>query len=105
MVAYPGVKGPVPTPTWEVIRDGINDYKYIFQLEKLISSAKERGRPKAVQIEKQLQQFKKNFGEAPKAGEDFFGDWHPDSFSKKREQIVEWALELFTEDEGPTMLN
>jgi hypothetical protein len=95
MVAYPGVNGPIPTPTWEAIRDGINDYKYIYLLKKLISSEKAKGNPKANLFESQLQQFKQNLGQAPGEEEDQFGDWSPESFSKRRKQIVEWAFELY----------
>lgn len=94
MVAYPGVNGPIPTPTWEVIRDGINDYKYIYLLKKLISAAKSKGNPKANRIEQQLEQLKQHLGRAPGEEEFQFGDWSPEAFSKKRKQIVEWALEL-----------
>ena len=94
MVAYPGVNRPIPTPTWEVIRDGINDYKYICLLKNLISAAKLQGNPKANFIEKQLEHFKQDLGRAPDEEEHQYGDWAPESFSKKRKQIVEWALEL-----------
>lgn len=95
MVAYPGVNGPIPTPTWEVIRDGINDYKYIYLLKKLISVAKVKGNPKANLIEKQLEQLKKDFGQAPGEEEHQFGDWSPESFATRRKQIVEWVLALY----------
>jgi hypothetical protein len=95
MVAYPGVKGPIPTPTWEAIRDGINDYKYIYLLKILISVAKVKGNPKANLIEHQLQQLKQNLGQAPGEEEYQFGDWSPESFSKRRKQIVDWTLELY----------
>jgi hypothetical protein len=95
MVAYPGVKGPIPTPTWEAIRDGINDYKYIYLLKRLISDTKGRDDTKANLIEQKLQQFKQDLGRGPGEGENQFGDWPPDSFSKRRKQIIEWALELY----------
>jgi hypothetical protein len=95
MVAYPGVKGPIPTPTWEAIREGINDYKYIYLLKRLISVAKGGGNAKANLIEQKLQQFKQDLGQAPGEEECEFGDWPPESFSKRRKQIVEWALELY----------
>jgi hypothetical protein len=95
MVAYPGIKGPIPTPTWETIRDGINDYKYIYLLKRLISVAKGRGNAKANLIEQKLQQFKQGLGQAPSEEEDQFGDWPPESFSKRRKQIIKWALELY----------
>jgi len=100
MVAYPGVKGPIPTPTWEAIRDGINDYKYIYLLKKLIASEKAKSNPKANLIESQLQQFKQNLSRAPGEEEHQFGDWLPESFSKSRKQIIEWALELYRSTPG-----
>ena len=95
MVAYPGINGPIPTPTWEAIRDGINDYKYIYLLKKLIISEKASGNPKANLIEGQLEKFKQDLGQGPSDGENRYGDWSPDSFSKRRKQIIEWALELY----------
>ncbi|WP_051012370.1 hypothetical protein [Desulfobacula toluolica] len=94
MVAYPGVHGPISTPTWETIREGINDYKYIYQLNKLIASEKARGNQKSVRIEQKLRLFKQNLGKAPAWGENDYGDWSPDSFAERRKQIVSWAIEL-----------
>jgi hypothetical protein len=95
MVAYSGINGPIPTPTWEAIREGINDYKYIYLLKRLISSAKVKGNPKANLIEQKLEQLKQDLGQAPGEEEHQFGDWSPESFAKRRKQIVEWALELY----------
>jgi len=95
MAAYPGVDGPVSTPTWEIIREGINDYKYIYLLEKLITAAKIENNPAAFFIEKKLEKFKKGLGQAPGNDDDSLGDWPLESFSKKRNQIIEWALELY----------
>jgi hypothetical protein len=94
MVAYPGVNGPIPTPTWEAIRDGINDYKYIYLLKKMISAGKVRSDPVALRIEQQLSLLKNNLGKSPGPKEGEFGDWQPELFEKKRKQIVEWAMEL-----------
>lgn len=94
MVAYPGAYGPNPTPIWEAIRDGINDYKYIHLLEKLIIGEKAKGNPAAPRIEWQLLQLKQNLGKSPGRQEKNFGDWSPDLFDKRRKQIVEWAMEL-----------
>jgi hypothetical protein len=94
MVAYPGVKGPVTTPTWEAIRDGINDYKYIFQLKRLIAAGKERGEPRASEIATRLEKLKKSLGRGPGVEEGEYGDWTPDAFEQRRGQIVDWILEL-----------
>jgi hypothetical protein len=94
MVAYPGVNGPIPTPIWEAIRDGINDYKYIYLLQQLISSEKKLNNPVAYSLDGKLRQFKQNLGKGPGPEEAEYGDWSPDSFDKRRKQIVEWAMEL-----------
>ena len=94
MVAYPGVNGPIAAPTWEVLREGINDYKYIYLLEKLISAEKNRKNPKAQSIDEKLRQFKQNLGKEPSPEEAAYGDWSPQSFEQKRKQIVDWAMEL-----------
>lgn len=100
MVAYPGINGPIPTTTWEAIREGINDYKYIYLLKKWIASEKAKSNPKANLIESQLQQFKQNLSRAPGEEEHQFGDWLPESFSKSRKQVIEWALELYRSTPG-----
>ncbi len=35
---YPSAEGPLPTPKWESIRQGINDYRYLLTLKQLIAS-------------------------------------------------------------------
>jgi hypothetical protein len=94
MVAYPGVGGPVATPTWEVIREGINDYKYIYLLNQMIADGKRSGNPRASRIEGQLEQFRSNLGESPGYAEFQHGDWTAVAFEERRKQIVDWALEL-----------
>ena len=43
-LAYPGPDGPIPTQRWEAIREGIDDYRYVYTLETLIAAAVEEGR-------------------------------------------------------------
>jgi len=100
MLAYPGVDGPITTPTWEAIRDGINDYKYIYRLRKLISAEKEKGNPRASVIERQLRELKQNLENESAQNESEFGDWTPESFEKNRKLIVNWALELSSQGSG-----
>jgi hypothetical protein len=38
---FPGDDGPIPTPGWEGLREGIEDWRYICRLEKLIEKATE----------------------------------------------------------------
>lgn len=39
MVAYPGTEGPIPTPEYEAVREGIDDGRYAYVLETSIARA------------------------------------------------------------------
>jgi hypothetical protein len=97
MVAYPGAHGPLPTPVWEAIREGITDYKYIYRLERLIASAKRRGIPRAAEIERRLAYMKRASAAPPHSEEGRFGDWAPESFDRRRNDLVAWVGALSVE--------
>lgn len=40
MIAYPGTNGPITTPEYEAVREGIDDGRYAYLLETLIEKAK-----------------------------------------------------------------
>jgi len=42
--AYPSSGGPIPTPHWEAIRQGIYDYRYLFTLKHAIARARAAGK-------------------------------------------------------------
>jgi hypothetical protein len=41
-IAYPSSDGPVPTLQWEGIREGINDYRYMYTLEQLLMQEEQK---------------------------------------------------------------
>ncbi len=43
-LVYPGPDGPVDSLRWETVRDGIEDYDYLAQLEMLAREARDEGR-------------------------------------------------------------
>jgi hypothetical protein len=94
MVAYPGTGGPISTPAWETIRDGINDYRYIQTLRNLISRAKSRGDKRGISVERQLEQLRISLGIGPTAGEGCYGDWPPERFDSVRGSIISLIGEL-----------
>ncbi len=94
MVTYPGADGPISTPVWETIRDGINDYRYIHTLRNLISRAKSRGDKRGISIERQLEQLRISLGIGPIAGEGSYGDWPPERFDSVRGSIISLIGEL-----------
>jgi len=42
-VAYPGPDGPIPTQRWEAISEGIDDYRYVYTLQRYIEKAEAAG--------------------------------------------------------------
>ena len=45
-------------------------------------------------IEQKLKRFKESLGQGPGWEENRFGDWTPERFESRRNQIVDWVLEL-----------
>ncbi len=99
MVTYPGREGILSTPVWEAVREGINDYRYIYQLERLIASLKKRKGSQAGNIEQRLLELKRAYPRAPGAEGFVYGDWPPDSFEKRRRDIIAWACKLYDESQ------
>jgi hypothetical protein len=49
----PSADGPIPTPAWEAVREGIDDERYMVTLERLIRRAGEQ-QPEAIEARKAL---------------------------------------------------
>jgi hypothetical protein len=43
-IVYPGPDGPYASPRWEILRDGLEDYELLYQLEGAIAKARADGR-------------------------------------------------------------
>lgn len=48
---YPAADGPIPTPRWESVRQGVYDYYYLYTLNKLIKKNPNSNASKAAQAE------------------------------------------------------
>jgi len=94
MVTYPGANGPIPTPVWETIRDGINDYRYIQTLREMIARAKSRGDGRGARVERELERLRANLGAGPTAAEGGYDAWPPGSFDAVRDRIIALMGEL-----------
>ncbi|MFH1070808.1 MAG: hypothetical protein V1794_14420, partial [Candidatus Glassbacteria bacterium] len=93
-LAYPHPGGPLPTPNWEAVREGIDDVRYVYQLEKLIE-ARSAGHPQETgQAAAFLDELhrKCDIDENTMIGD--FGPWTPEEFDKVREQVIGWILAL-----------
>jgi len=97
MVTYPWGGSVLSTPVWEAVREGITDYRYIFQLERLIAAAKRRGSSRVAAIEQRLAEMKRARGSSPWSEQGRFGNWPPESFDRKRSEIIKWACALNAE--------
>ena len=49
-VAYPGDGRPIPTIEWEALREGIDDFRYVYSLELAIAKARAKGSAEAASV-------------------------------------------------------
>ncbi|MEI7904767.1 MAG: hypothetical protein WCI43_05060 [Candidatus Firestonebacteria bacterium] len=54
-IIYPSAEGPQKTPSFEMCREGVDDYKYLYTLEQKIAEAGKSGKPEAVAAAKKAQ--------------------------------------------------
>jgi len=87
MVAYPGVDGPVLTPEFEALREGIDDGKYGYQLELRIAAAQTSGDAARQALAQTAQaDYDRILGDATSAS---LGEM--DGF---RDDMIDWILQL-----------
>jgi len=98
---YPGPDGPIPTQRWEAMREGIDDYKYIYTLESYIQRAKKDGRAKAeaAQAEKYLSQIWNSF--KPQSTYDQDWEWNHDKFQEYRRKIADLIIAVGSKLQNP----
>jgi len=89
---YPGADGPIPTQRWEAMREGIDDYKYIYTLESYIQRAKKDGKAKeeADQAGKYLSQIWNSF--KPQSTYAQGWEWNHDKFQEYRRKIADLII-------------
>lgn len=81
---YPSPEGPLPTPAWEAIREGIDDAKYLCTLQELVKKAKYSKNPQITNevikseacIEQILDQINLNLGTPQQSAHAILG-WAP----------------------------
>ena len=91
-LAYPNSNGPLNTVKWEAIREGIDDHKLVYQLEKRIRRLKELGIISSA-YEKYLNEIRGE-REEPSCEAEAKGEWDPSYFKKTRETIISLILEI-----------
>jgi hypothetical protein len=90
-LAYPAPNGPLNTIKWEAIREGVDDHKLIYQLERRIKKLQEHG-VNASKYEKFLDEIRgKN--EEPPCQVELGKGWNPSYFQENKEKIILLILE------------
>jgi hypothetical protein len=90
-IAYPAPNGPLATLKWEAIREGIDDYKLIYQLEKRMKKLKNNGIDIS-KYERFLAELQQKKGAAVCNAEDSSG-WNPIFFQTNRDDLITLILD------------
>ena len=95
-IAYPTPdgKGLVPTLQWEGIREGVDDYKYLYTLKTLIDEAKSAAKPETVAAGKEAQtELAKMLDEMPWLCRD--GQFTNTDANRCRKEVVRLMLKVW----------
>lgn len=93
-IFFPHPGGPLPTPNWEALREGIDDIRYVFQLEKLCTQKSEKHPEEVAMAEQFLDEIRGMCDFNDREIRDDFGDWTPERFDSLRKQVVSWIVRL-----------
>jgi hypothetical protein len=89
-LAYPDPKGPLSTLKWEAVREGIDDHKLIYQLEKRIITLRGKGADTSG-YENFLAEIRKKQGQSGCQPEDT--GWDLSYFYQNRENLISMILD------------
>jgi hypothetical protein len=93
-LTYPHAGGPLATPNWEALREGIDDIRYVYQLEKLCSLMALKKPAESANAGKFLDSIRDMCDFDDRNTINDFGDWTPERFESLRNQVIEWILAL-----------
>jgi hypothetical protein len=94
-IAYPTPDGTglIPTIQWEAIREGADDYKYIYTLQKTLDRATENSDPTTRRIAESIRtELKKRLDALPWTSRD--AQVRNADLDALREQVAAWTVEL-----------
>ena len=102
--AYPGDDGPIPTIEWEALREGIDDFRYVYTLERAIARARDGGSTEAMRMakdaERLLGELRKDIvadlHEYEQRGVNFHTDsiWPPATYDDWRRRIAQMTVRI-----------
>jgi hypothetical protein len=93
-LTYPHSGGPLATPNWEALREGIDDIRYVYQLEKLCSGMAVNKPAETANALKFLDSIRDLCDFDDRNIINDFGEWTPERFESLRNQVIEWILKL-----------
>ena len=95
-LAYPHPGGPLPTPNWEALREGIEDIRYVDQLEKLCRARAASNPDEVARAETFLDAIRDMCDIDDRQMINEFGDWTPERFELLRNKVISWIITLQT---------
>ncbi|VAW19437.1 hypothetical protein MNBD_BACTEROID01-616, partial [hydrothermal vent metagenome] len=93
-IFFPHVGGPLPTPNWEAVREGIDDIRYVYQLEKLCKEKSAVHPEEVAEAEKFLDEVRALCDFKSRTIVNDFGDWTPERFDSIRGEVISWIMKL-----------
>jgi hypothetical protein len=93
-ITYPHAGGPQATPNWEALREGIDDIRYVYQLEKLCISKAGKNPDQVAEAEKFLDGIRGMCDFDDRSIINEYGNWTPERFDSLRNQVISWILKL-----------
>jgi hypothetical protein len=93
-ITYPHTGGPLATPNWEALREGIDDVRYIYQLEQRCYIMGGNHPEEVAEVMKFLDSIRAmcDFDDRSIINEP--GKWTPERFMTLRKQVTDWILKL-----------
>ena len=93
-MSNPPPGGPLPTPNWEALREGIDDFRYLYQLETLAREKAASHPDAAAEAERYLDQLRSRCDLDERTMINEFGDWTPETFSDTRARTIGLILKM-----------
>jgi hypothetical protein len=90
-LAYPDPNGPLATPKWEAVREGIEDHKLVYQLLKRIDGLKKNG-INTSKFETFLASLRQKQG-APGTQAGDYQEWGPVFFRESKDALISMILD------------
>jgi hypothetical protein len=93
-ITYPHAGGPLATPNWEALREGIDDIRYVYQLEKLCLNKAGTNPEQVAKAEKFLDEIRSKCDFDDRSIMNEYGNWPPEQFDSLRSQVIDWIIKL-----------